>query len=76
MNFFQRHFPTTLSKVVVFLCVFLLVLLFSHSQHEQYRRSGESLMTVAEYAVIYQGVRHGMNAVFSHHRDNYHERYH
>ena len=55
----------------------VLLILYVIVNHQDSRGArGNDIAKVAEHAVVYQGVRQGMNALFKHHGEReYHERH-
>ncbi len=66
MDFFRNLISTTWGKVLV-VGVVLLILYIMTNRHSPDGARGNDIAKVAEHAVVYQGVRQGMNALFKSH---------
>lgn len=75
MDFFRNLISTTWGKFVVVGAVLLVLYIIVNHQDPRGAR-GNDIAKVAEHAVVYQGVRQGMNALFKSHGEREHHEYH
>ncbi len=77
MDFFRNLISTTWGKILV-VGIVLLILYIMTNRHSPDGARGNNIAKVAEHAVVYQGVRQGMNALFKSHgerRESSHREY-
>jgi hypothetical protein len=66
LDFLRNLISTTKGKVIV-VCFVLFILYIMTNRHNPDGARGNDIAKVAEHAVVYQGVRQGMNALFKSH---------